>query len=103
MRQVGIEGRHQRRRRWLTKQDKPAPPAPDLLGRDFTAEAPDIECHGEITYIPTRESRFAYLAPVIDLFSGHPTGWSIAEHHRAELVRDALAAAVAARGGDVTG
>jgi len=44
-----------------------------------------------------------YLASVIDLFSGRLIGWSIADHHRAELVRDALAAAVAARGGDVTG
>ena len=44
-----------------------------------------------------------YLATVIDLFSGRLIGWSIAEHHRAELVRDALAAAVAARGGQVAG
>ncbi|HEU5427530.1 MAG TPA: hypothetical protein VFU74_11690 [Actinocrinis sp.] len=28
MREAGIEGRHQRRRRCLTKQDKTAPPAP---------------------------------------------------------------------------
>jgi hypothetical protein len=28
MREAGIEGRHQRRRRALTKQDKAAPPAP---------------------------------------------------------------------------
>jgi transposase InsO family protein len=103
MREAGIEGRHQRRRRCLTKQDETAPPAPDLLGRDFTAEAPDIKWCGDITYIPTGESEFMYLATVIDLFSGRLIGWSIADHHRAELVRDALAAAVAARGGDVTG
>jgi transposase InsO family protein len=44
-----------------------------------------------------------YLATVIDLFSGRLIGWSIADHHRAELVRDSLAAAVAVRGGDVAG
>jgi transposase InsO family protein len=103
MREAGIEGRHQRRRRSLTKQDKAAPPAPDLLGRDFTARRPDEKWCGDITYIPTGESGFMYLASVIDLFSGRLIGWSIAEHHRAGLVRDALAAAVAARGGDVTG
>jgi transposase InsO family protein len=103
MRQAGIEGRHQRRRRCLTKREKTAPPAPDLLGRDFAAQAPDIKWCGDITYIPTGESGFMYLASVIDLFSGHLIGWSIAGHHRAELVRDALAAAVAARGGDVSG
>ena len=40
---------------------------------------------------------------MIDLFSGRLIGWSIAGHMRAELVRDALEAAVAARGGDVSG
>nr|WP_307846393.1 IS3 family transposase [Actinospica durhamensis] len=39
MREAGI-GRHQRRRRGLTKQDKSAAPAPDLLARDFEADAP---------------------------------------------------------------
>ncbi len=103
MRAAGLEGRHQRRRRALTKQDKTAPPAPDLLGRDFQAGAPDTKWCGDITYIPTGEAGFMYLATVIDLFSGRLIGWSIAEHHRAELVRDALAAAVAARGGQVAG
>jgi transposase InsO family protein len=103
MRQDGLEGRHQRRRRSLTKQDKTAQPAPDLLGRDFDAEAPDVKWCGDITYVPVGESGFIYLATVIDLFSGRLIGWSIADHHRAELVRDALAAAVAARGGEVSG
>jgi transposase InsO family protein len=40
---------------------------------------------------------------VLDLFSGRLIGWSVADHHRAELVRDALAAAAAARGGHVAG
>jgi transposase InsO family protein len=43
------------------------------------------------------------MATVIDLFSGRLVGWSIADHHRAELVEDALKAAVRARGGDVAG
>ncbi|MBR7835190.1 DDE-type integrase/transposase/recombinase [Actinospica durhamensis] len=38
------------------------------------------------------------MATVIDLFSWRLIGWSIADRHRAELVREALAAAVAARG-----
>jgi transposase InsO family protein len=43
---------------------------------------------------PDRRSGFTHLATVIDLFSGR---------HRAELVGDVLAAAVAARGGNVAG
>ena len=103
MREHQIAGRHLRRRRSLTRQDKTAAPAPDLLGRDFTAEAPDIKWCGDITYIPIGESGFIYLATVIDLFSGRLIGWSIADHHRADLVADALKAAVAARGGRVDG
>lgn len=71
MRQAGIEGRHQRRRRCLTKQDKTAPPAPDLLGRDFAAHAPDIKWCGDITYIPTGESGFMYL----EVTWNHVEGW----------------------------
>jgi transposase InsO family protein len=103
MREHGIEGRHLRRRRGLTKQDKRVAPAPDLLGRDFTADAPDVKWCGDITYIPVGETGFIYMATVIDLFSGRLVGWSIADHHRAELVTDALKAAVATRGGRVDG
>lgn len=103
MRQNQIAGRHLRRRRSLTRPDKTAAPAPDLLGRDFAASAPDVKWCGDITYIPVGESGFIYLATVIDLFSGRLIGWSIADHHRADLVADALAAAVATRGGGVDG
>ena len=44
-----------------------------------------------------------YFATGIDLYSGRLVGWSVAEHMRAELVRDALAPAVGVRGGDVAG
>ena len=37
----------------------------DLVGRDFSAEAPGTKMVGDITYLPTCEG-FAYLATVID-------------------------------------
>ena len=88
MRETGIVGRHQRLRRALTRQDKTAPPAPDLLRRDFTAHAADVKWCGDITYDPVGESGFVYLAVVIGLLSGRLIGWSIAGRHRADLVRD---------------
>ena len=90
MREHQIAGRHLRRHRALTRQDKAAAPVPDLLGRDFAASALDLKWCGDITYIPVDESGFIYLATVIDLFSGRLVGWSIADHHRADLVTDAL-------------
>jgi transposase InsO family protein len=103
MREQRIQGRHRRRRVVTTVPDPAASGIPDLVGRDFTAERPDEKWCGDITYVPVGVSGFVYFATVIDLFSGRLVGWSIAGHMRAELVRDALRAAVAARGGDVSG
>jgi putative transposase len=62
---------------------------PDLVKRDFTADAPGTKLVGDITYIPTDEG-FAYLATVIDCNTKECIGWAIADHMRADLVCDAL-------------
>jgi putative transposase len=93
----GIVGHRPRRRRGLTKPDTSAPPAPDLLGRLFDPDRPDVAWCGDITYIPTDEG-WLYLASVLDLASRHLLGWSMGDHHDARLVCDALEAAVATRG-----
>ena len=103
MREHRIVGRHRRRKVVTTVPDPGAGHIPDLAKRDFTATRPDEKWCGDITYVPVGASGFVYFATVIDLFSGRLLGWSVATHMRAELVRDALAAAVAARGGDVSG
>ena len=102
MRRHQIVGVHLRRRRRTTIVDKAAAPAPDLIGRDFTAPAPDSRWCGDITYLRVGHS-WMYLATVIDLFSRRVIGYSMAEHMRAGLVVDALNHAVAARGGRVDG
>ncbi len=95
MRQAGLVGRHQRRRRSLTKQDVTAAPAPDLLGRDFapaTPEKPQVpgaRMVGDITYLATGEG-WLYLADVLDLATRSVLGYAMAEHMRASLVVDAL-------------
>ena len=65
------------------------PPAPDLLERDFTAEAPGQKLVGDITYIPTWQG-WLYLATVIDCHTKACVGYAMAEHLRTELVVDAL-------------
>lgn len=72
---------------------------PDLLKRDFTAEAPNQRYVGDITYLPIATGVNLYLATVIDCYSRKLVGWSIAEHMRTELVADALKAAAGLRGG----
>jgi len=55
MRERDIRGITRRRRRHLTRQDTKAAPAPDLVGRDFTAEEPGTKLVGDITYLATIE------------------------------------------------
>jgi putative transposase len=97
MHQHGIVGWRPRRRRSLTKPDTTAAPAPDLLGRLFDPDQPDVAWCGDVTYIPTDEG-WLYLASVIDLASRHLLGYAMGVHHDAGLVVGALNAAVATRG-----
>ncbi|MEU9102260.1 IS3 family transposase [Streptomyces sp. NPDC048361] len=98
MRESGIEGIRLRRRHRTTVPDPAAAKAPDLIGRDFTADEPNTKYVGDITYLPIDGGKFCYLATVIDLASRRLAGWAIADHMRADLVTDALAAAIRTRG-----
>ncbi|MEU4681482.1 IS3 family transposase [Micromonospora sp. NPDC023737] len=51
MRQRDVVGRHLRRRKRTTIPDPAVAPVPDLIGRDFTATAPDQRWCGDITYL----------------------------------------------------
>jgi transposase InsO family protein len=98
MRQHGIVGAHLRRRHRTTIADPSAAKAADLIGRDFTAQVPNTRYVGDITYLPVAGAKPLYFATVIDLCSRRLAGWAIADHMRADLVIDALAAAERTRG-----
>ncbi|MEU1125008.1 IS3 family transposase [Streptomyces sp. NPDC005899] len=85
----GIAGVTRRRRRTLTRPAKRAVPAPDLIGRDFTAPVPGVKLVGDITFIPT-EQGWLYLATWLDLATQKVVGYAMADHHRASLVVVAL-------------
>ena len=93
MRLSGVEGVTRRRFKRTTQRDNNARPAPDLVKRDFSAEAPDQLWIADITFIPTWAG-FLYLAVVIDVFSRRVVGWCMASHLRAELVIEALNMAI---------
>jgi transposase InsO family protein len=98
MRGIGLQGLRLRRRHRTTVPDPAAAKAADLIGRDFTAAAPNRRYVGDITYLPIGERGFLYLATVLDLNSRRLVGYAIAEHMRTDLVLDALAAAQRTRG-----
>jgi transposase InsO family protein len=98
MRTIGLAGLRLRRKHRTTIADPAAAKAADLIGRDFTATEPNTKYVGDITYLPVTGAKPLYLATVIDLCSRRLAGWAIADHMRAELVVDALAAAERTRG-----
>lgn len=96
MREAGLAGVSRRRRRGTTQRDPEAQPVPDLVEREFTAEAPDQLWVADITYIPTEEGTL-YLAVVVDAFSRRVVGWAMETYLRTELVLNALNMAIRQR------
>ncbi len=97
MRELEIQGVSRRRGRVRTTiADPKAPPAPDLVNRDFTATRPDQTWVADITYVPTHEG-WLFLAAVMDLYSRKIVGWSMREDLEAPLVVDAISMAIARR------
>jgi putative transposase len=72
---------------------KPALVAPNRLGQNFSAVAPDQVWATDITYIRTFEG-WLYLAVVVDLYSRIVVGWSMKATLTRDLVLDALLMAI---------
>ena len=70
--------------------------APDLVGRDFSADGPNRAWFADITYVRTHQG-WIYLAVVMDIWSRRIVGWSMAPRMGAELADDALRMAIARR------
>ena len=89
MRELGLVACQPRPWRPVTTLAGDAGDLPDLLCRDFTADAPATKLVGDITYIRTWEG-WLYLATVLDCYSKKVVGHAMANHMRTELVADAL-------------
>src|SRR5659263_42736 len=61
MRALGLQGRHPRAWKQTTVHGEQPVPAPDLIGRDFTAERANERWCGDITYIKSWDG-WVYLA-----------------------------------------
>jgi putative transposase len=98
MRAAGLRGRAPKRWKKTTIADPAAAARADLIRRDFTTDAANLNARwcGDITYIGTWEG-WLYLATVIGIASRRVVGYALADHLRTELAADALANTVAAR------
>jgi putative transposase len=81
---------------------RPGPPVhDDLVGREFTAEAPNMLWFTDITEHPTAEGKL-YLCAVKDACSKRIVGYSIDARMTSQLAVDALRNAIALRDPDAT-
>ena len=102
MRERGLAARRPKRRRSLTRPGRGRWRAPDLVGRDFTAEDVNQKWFGDGTEIVTGEGKL-HLASVLDIGSRRILGFALSGRHDAELAYGALAMAAAVRGGNTAG
>jgi transposase InsO family protein len=103
MRRQHLVARPKRRRRGLTRADRRARKAPDLLRRDFAPpQRIDQRWVSDLTEIPTGRGRL-YLASILDLNSRRAVGYALGPHHDADLAAAAVQVAIAVRGGEVAG
>jgi putative transposase len=96
MRQAGLlgcGGRRRKARTTLRSRTERIPPAPDLVKRNFTPEAPDRLWVADITYVRTWEG-WLYLSFVLDAYSRRIVGWSMASLLKTDLVLDAVNMAI---------
>jgi len=89
MRDEGLSGVIRGRRHRTTIPAKDASRAPDLLDRDFTAEAPNRKWVTDFTYTRTWAG-FVYVALVIDCYSRAIVGWHVATVKDTAMVTTAL-------------
>ena len=98
MRELGLAARPKRRRKHTTRPGRGRWRAPDLIRRDFAASELNRKWYGDGTEIATDEGKL-FLDSVLDMGSRRIVGFSLGEHHNAELAYNALVTAVAVRGG----
>ena len=79
-----------------TKADAGHARHPNLLHRQFTADAPNRVWVADVTSVWTLEG-WLYLAAILDLYSRRLIGWSMANHCRDDLTIAALWMAIGLR------
>ena len=89
MGELGIRGVQRGRKQFTTHADSTAGRPPDLVKRDFTADAPNRLWLADITYCSTWEG-WLYVSFILDVYARVIVGWQIATHMRTDLVLDAL-------------
>jgi len=94
MRRAGLRGLAALPRRARTTDSRHSYPiAPNRLGRNFVAQAPNQMWLADLTYIPTGEG-WLYLAAILDMHTRKIVGWSMRETLHTDIALEALDMAI---------
>ena len=96
MREAGLRSKVRRKYRVTTDSKHHFPVAPNLLERNFSAEAANKVWVSDITYLATKTG-WLYLTVIIDLFSRLVVGWALSSSLSHEMVVAALKRAIRRR------
>ena len=96
MQQQGLHARLKRRFKRTTDSNHSNPIAPNVIGRMFSASAPNRVWVTDVKAVSTGEG-WLYVAPVIDLFSRKVVGLAMRDTNDTDLALAALNAAVSQR------
>jgi transposase InsO family protein len=98
MQEEGLKARVRKRFTCTTMSDHDQAVAPNLLDRQFTADAPNQRWVGDTTEFLIGESGKLYLAAILDLFSRFVVGWAISGANDRHLALQSLTMALKRRG-----
>jgi putative transposase len=93
MREGGISAKSRRRKMKTTASHHTNPVAPNLLQRDFTADAANTKWVADITGIETGEG-WLYLAAIVDIYSRFVVGWAMGKERDEQLITNAAVMAL---------
>ena len=88
MKEMGIKGIRKTRNYHSYKGDV-GRVAPNLLQRDFTADAPLQKCATDVSQV-TVEGKRCYFSPIIDLFNGEIISYTISDSPNLQMVINML-------------
>jgi transposase InsO family protein len=95
MRANGWRGNTRARKIRTTVPDPVAQRFPDLVKRQFKAEAPGLLLVADFTYVPLAGGGFAYVAFVIDAYAGTIRGWDCSVSKTTAFIQRAIRQAIA--------
>jgi len=96
MKNAGLVARTKRRFKVTTDSRDTKRIAPNLLARDFVADAPNSVWVGDVTALRL-SSGWDYLAVLLDLYSRRVVGWQLSGSNDTQLAFDALRRALDSR------